>query len=135
MAEGMMREKIKGRGLDWTLDSAGTGPWHAGEAPDSRAQATMLEQGIDISDLRGRQFSAEDFSRFDLILTMDESNYRDVKGMARNDAERLKVKRILDFHPGPLKEVPDPYWNSRGFAEVYRLLDEATDALIGEYCK
>lgn len=135
MAEGIMRKKIKERALDWTIDSAGTGPWHVGEAPDSRAQATMLGQGMDISDLRGRQFSQEDFNHFDLILTMDESNYRNVTALARNEAERNKVKRILDFHPEPLKEVPDPYWDSRGFAEVYRLLDEATDVLIEEYHK
>jgi len=135
MAEGIMRKKIKERALDWTIDSAGTGPWHVGEAPDSRAQATMLGKGMDISDLRGRQFAQEDFNHFDLILTMDESNYRNVMALARNEAECKKVKRILDFHPESLKEVPDPYWDSHGFAKVYRLLDEATDALIEEYHK
>ncbi len=135
MAEGLLREKINKQGLDWEVDSAGTGPWHVGEAPDSRAQAIMLERGIDITGLRGRQFSAKDFARYDLILTMDESNYRDVTAMAGTEEDRKKVRRVLDFHPEPLSEVPDPYWNSRGFAEVYRLLDEATEELIGQYLK
>ncbi len=133
MAEGLMRKKLKERGLDWSVDSAGIGSWHVGESPDSRARETMRLHGIDISDLRGRQFSPHDFKRFDLILTMDESNYRDALSLARNEEERKKVKRVLDFHSGTKREVPDPYWNSKGFEEVYRLLDEATENLIKEY--
>ncbi len=135
MAEGLLRDKIQKLKLDWEVDSAGTGPWHVGEAPDSRAQVTMLEHGIDISGLRGRQFSAKDFDRYDLILTMDDSNYRDVLIMARNEQDRQKLRRVLEFYPGSSIEVPDPYWNSDGFEEVYRLLDEATERLIGQYRK
>jgi protein-tyrosine phosphatase len=41
-AEGVMRALVAQRGLDGEIeiDSAGTGGWHAGEPPDSRATAT-----------------------------------------------------------------------------------------------
>ena len=34
------------------LDSAGTGEWHIGEAPDRRAREAASRRGVEISDLR-----------------------------------------------------------------------------------
>ncbi len=134
MAEGILREKIRRYGLDWEVDSAGTGSWHIGEAPDARAVLAMRLHGTDISDLRARQFRAGDFDRFDLILTMDQSNYREVMDLARNDKDREKVKLLLDIpYPGKHRSVPDPYWDDDGFEQVYQLLDIATNALIEQH--
>src|SRR5271165_4317239 len=58
------------------VDSAGTADYHIGSAPDPRSQRAALGRGIDISGLRARQVTAEDFLRFDLILAMDQSNLR-----------------------------------------------------------
>ena len=38
-AEGIMRVRARETGVDVTLDSAGTGDWHQGKAPDARAIA------------------------------------------------------------------------------------------------
>ncbi|MGB0178154.1 MAG: low molecular weight phosphotyrosine protein phosphatase, partial [Owenweeksia sp.] len=54
LAEGILREKIKG--LDAEVDSAGTSAYHIDEAPDPRSIKTARKYGINISDLRGRQF-------------------------------------------------------------------------------
>ncbi|MCA3843010.1 MAG: low molecular weight phosphotyrosine protein phosphatase, partial [Burkholderia sp.] len=75
-AEGVMRHQVDAAALAdrIAIDSAGTGDWHVGEPPDTRAQAAALSRGYDLSALRARQVSAADFERFDLLLAMDEAN-------------------------------------------------------------
>src|SRR5690606_38658263 len=72
MAEGIMRHLVEEKGLDWEIDSAGTGGWHIGEAPDPRAIATAKKHGIDISRLQARKFTYRDFGNFDHIFAMDD---------------------------------------------------------------
>ena len=61
---------------------------------------TASKNGIDISDLRARQFVAADFDRFDLIYAMDQSNYENMLLLAKTDEDRSKVKLILnEVHP------------------------------------
>ena len=81
-----MRHKIKEAELDWEVQSAGTGSWHIGEAPDPRSQKIAKINGIDISKQKAQKFSQKHFSEFDRIYTMDSSNYRDVVNMAINSA-------------------------------------------------
>lgn len=132
MAEGIFRHKIQTRNLNIETDSAGTGDWHVGDPPDARMQETAKAHGVDISDLRGRQFSATDFDRFDQIFVMDESNRDNVLKLARNDEDRAKVKMMLNtIYPGEDRSVPDPYFGGQqGFEHVYDLLDRASDAVL-----
>ncbi len=130
LAEGILREKIKD--LDAEVDSAGTASYHVGEAPDPRSIKIGRKYGINISDLRGRQFTEADFDHFDKIYTMDASNYRNVLNRARNDEDKAKVELILnEIEPGSDREVPDPYYGGdQGFEDVYRMLDQATDQIV-----
>ncbi len=134
MAEGIFQEKVDRLGLDVSLDSAGTGNWHVGEEPDPRAQQTTRKNGIDISGLRGRQFTAADFDRFDRIYAMDASNYENILKLAETDEEREKVRMILnETHPGQNLSVPDPYFGGdEGFNGVFAMLDAAADKVLGE---
>src|SRR5260221_14302161 len=84
LAEGILREKVKGKGLDVEIDSAGTGDYHIGEHPDVRAIKIARKYGVDISQLFARQFSSGDFDSFDKIYVMDRSNFEDVISLARN---------------------------------------------------
>ena len=131
MAEGILRAKVGDQVL---VDSAGTGGWHSGEAPDRRAQACLRAHGQDIAGLRARQFGIEDFDRFDHIFVMDRQNYSDVISMARDEGDMKKVQMILEkTHPGEQKPVPDPYYGGdQGFENVYYLLDEACEVLYNE---
>jgi len=134
LAEGIMKEKVKQNGLSWIVDSAGTSSWHVGELPDSRSILVAKQHGIDITDQRGRQLRPFDFENFDLILTMDNSNFWDVLNQTKNDEQREKVKLILNFvSPGEDLSVPDPYYNDGGFEEVYKMLDNACDRVIEQY--
>jgi protein-tyrosine phosphatase len=131
LAEGILKHKVRQNGLDWTVDSAGTGSWHAGELPDRRSIAVARKYGVDITDQRARQFQAADFDRFDQILVMDTQNQRDVLRQAQHDEHRAKVQLILDFiYPGQDRSVPDPYYDDNGFEEVFGMLDAACDKLL-----
>lgn len=132
MAEGILRHRAQERDLTIVTDSAGTGDYHVGEAPDRRAQAAMRRYGIDISDLRARQFTVSDFDRFDLILAMDISNLRNISRLAPDARLAAKARLVMDHAPGhPEREVPDPYFGGdEGFDHVYRMLLEACDRVL-----
>ena len=126
LAEGLLEAEIRERGLDWEVDSAGTGHWHVGEHPDHRSVGVAHQHGLDISRQRARQISPADLDAFDLILTMDRSNYADVMAMARTDEQRAKIHPILTYSAYPeVSEVPDPYWDDNGFERVYQMLKTA----------
>ncbi|MFD0795320.1 low molecular weight protein-tyrosine-phosphatase [Mucilaginibacter litoreus] len=128
LAEGIMQHLADKAGLNWTVDSAGTGNWHVGEAPDKRSIKAALEQGIDISKQVCRLFTVSDFDTFDLILVMDKSNLTNVLSLARNNADRNKVKLLLGD-----KVVPDPYWDDTQFAPVFKLIEEGCKEIISQY--
>lgn len=131
LAEGIMKQKIREADLDWTVDSAGTGHWHAGQLPDRRSIVTAGQHGIDITDQRARQFQVADFERFDKIFVMDPQNLRDVLRLARTEEHRAKVALILDqLHPGEQRAVPDPYYDDDGFEEVFQMLDRACEVFV-----
>ena len=115
LAEGIMKHKAHEAGLDWTVDSAGTGHWHTGTPPDPRSIAVAGQHGIDLTSQRARQFQPIDFETFDKIFVMDTQNLRDVLRLARTDEHRSKVERILNqSHPGQEGSVPDPYFDDNG---------------------
>ncbi|WP_092852689.1 low molecular weight protein-tyrosine-phosphatase [Algibacter pectinivorans] len=124
LAEGILKSKLS---KDFIVDSAGTANYHTGAAPDKRSIAVARKYGLDISNLKGRQFNVTDFDTFDLIYVMDQSNYNNVIKLARHKEDIAKVKLILnEVHEGKNYEVPDPYYGGdHGFENVYQMLDEA----------
>ncbi len=134
MADGLMRKKVSDHKLQATVDSAGTANYHVGGAPDTRMTATARNKGIDISGLKARQFEVTDFDTFDMIYVMDQSNYANVVGLARNESDIQKVELILDLLPDVNEaEVPDPYYGGQdGFEHVYDLLDKSTDIILNK---
>lgn len=132
LAEGLLRQEITSRDLDWAVDSAGTGSWHAGERPDPRSIAVANQYGLDISTQRARQLQAVDLDEYDLILAMDESNYVDIRRLAKAKQQRQKVYRITEYaYPDlPAENVPDPYWDDDGFEKVYQMLRRASGRVV-----
>jgi protein-tyrosine phosphatase len=130
LAEGIFKHKIAAKHLDWSVDSAGTGGWHAGELPDHRSIAIAKKYGIDLTDQRARKLQSIDLERFDLIFAMDENNYQDILRLAQTETQRKKVAKILNFaHPNLDANVPDPYYDNR-FEHVYQLLEDAAQEII-----
>ena len=134
VAEGVFRHKLELAGLqdDVEVDSAGTGAWHVGEAPDRRMRATSKNHGIPIDDLRARRVERDDLYSFDLILAMDRSNYNDLVSFDVPAANRDRVKLFRSFDPDPTSlDVPDPYYGGEsGFEDVFEIVSRTCDALI-----
>lgn len=128
-----MRKKISEKKLPWTVDSAGTANYHVNESPDPRAITAARSYGVDISELRGRQFGVKDFEHFDRIYVMDTSNYKNVIRLARNQSDKEKVFHFLvDGKSG--MDVPDPWFGEpEGFFPVYDMLNERCEGIIEEF--
>ena len=125
LAEGILRHINP----DITVDSAGTSNYHIGSPPDRRMIETAQSYGIDISSLAARQFTTEDFNRFDKIFIMDDENYRNVVALAENESHIEKVHYTLPKQ----NNVPDPYFGGKdGFIQVYEILDEACQTINDE---
>ena len=113
LAEAALRAEAVAAGIAVTIDSAGTGGWHAGDPPDPRAIAEAARHGIDISGYRARQVRREDFRQFGQIFALDQQNLRDLKriqpnGLLGRSAVRLSL--LMDIVPGREgTAVIDPY--------------------------
>jgi protein-tyrosine phosphatase len=131
LAQGVFEDVLRREDLEGEVfvDSAGTGRWHIGEPPDSRASDAASLRGLDISAQRARQVRPEDCESFDYVLTMDEENYRAVAALCRGAAV---VRPFLDFAANsPEREVPDPYYGGPdGFERVLDLVEEASEGLL-----
>ena len=133
-AEGVFRDLVSRSGLleRIEIDSCGTGDWHLGKAPDARATQAARKRGIDISDLRARQFAIEDLAGFDYVLVMDRQNLADVTE-AWQRAGGTRPQLFLDFGQSEYREVPDPYYGGDdGFELVLDLIHEAAEGLLAD---
>lgn len=113
------------------VDSAGTAAYHLGKSPDSRAQAFARKRGVDLSSLKARQVTVNDFYDFDWILAMDQQNLSNLEALRPADA-RAKLVLFLSLLPeSTQKEVPDPYYGGdEGFETVLDLCESASRALL-----
>ncbi len=129
LAEGILKSKVKKGTI---VDSAGTAAYHIGEHPDKRSIEIAKHNKVDISSQRARKVSSSDFEEYDFIYAMDKENYNNLRSIAKNDFQRDKVKMIMnELYPDKDLDVPDPYYGGdKGFEQVYKMLDEATDKII-----
>lgn len=129
LAEGILKNKLDGKTV--LVDSAGTAGYHIGKKPDNRSIAIAKKYGIDISQQRCRQFTAKDFSEFDLIYAMDNSNYNNIIALAKNKNDIAKVNLLLHRSNVTNKEVPDPYYGGEdGFEKIFHLIDSACNLIV-----
>jgi len=138
MAEGLFRQIVTdaGMGERYRIDSAGTGSWHVGRPPDLRAQQALGLRGIDISSLRARQITRDDFNGFDLILAMDRSNHNRLMDIAP-DVYEPNVRLLMKYAPEMgICEIPDPFFGGpEGFDYVVNLIEVASRGLLASLMK
>jgi len=108
-AEAAIEAEAAARGLDIDVDSAGTGSWNIGQPPTSQAIAAGARAGLDLGG-RARKVNSADFDRFDVILAMDHSNYRDLIEMTPSLETKAKIRLFRTYDPeAPDDQIPDPY--------------------------
>lgn len=134
LAQAVLEARAAAAGWKVTVDSAGTGGWHSGDAPDFRAAEAASQRGLDISGQQARRVRQDDFRQFDLICAMDDSNLADLRAMAPPDAT-AKLSRLLDHAPdAKTRAVPDPFYGGKdGFAHALDLIETGVDGLIAQH--
>jgi protein-tyrosine phosphatase len=133
IAEAVFRRRVEEEGLAdlIAIDSAGTHGYHIGAQPDLRAQAAAARRRYDLSGLRARQLTRDDFEAFDYILAMDQENLAHLHCLSP-PAQRDKTRLFLEFASNvQLREVPDPYYGpEQGFELVLDLAEDAARGLL-----
>lgn len=134
-AEAVLRSYAKQAGLPLTIDSAGTGSWHAGEPPHPPMIKAAKARGHDLTPLRARQITTQDFLRFDRIFVMDVRNLRDLMALRQSQPvpdTAAQPELLLDLVPElGLTDVPDPYY-SGDFDQTIDLCEAACRRPIQE---
>lgn len=125
LAHGILQDLADKKALGWQVDSAGTGDWHIGHAPDKRSIAVAKKYGVDIAQQRAQFFTPALFDQFDHIFVMDHNNYKDVVAQAQNEAQKSKVRLFLAEDI-----VPDPYFDEALFEPVYQMVAQRCEELI-----
>lgn len=136
-AEVVLRHYCDEKQLNIFIDSAGTSNYHPNKAPDERSQKHALKRGFDLSALRARQLTTQDFLEFDLILAMDHQNFDDIQqrmqqAISEHELHRIKAKiALMSEHDTqyPQQALPDPYYgDGQGFE---RVLDQCESSSAG----
>ena len=124
----MLRHLARKMGIAVHVESAGTGDWHVGQAPDERAQHHARGRGYDLSAQRARVVRPPDFEAFDRILAMDRGHLRILQSMCPPQ-HRHKVCMLVEGH-----DVPDPYYGgAEGFEQVLDMVEAACLGLLSEF--
>jgi len=138
-AEVVLKHYCDEQQLNIIIDSAGTSNYHPGKAPDLRSQKHALQRGYDLSTLRARQLTIDDFINFDLILAMDLENLENITQLKQKashtySSNQLKAKIMLmsehdeRYHK---QDVPDPYYGeSAGFEHVLDQCESSSQAWV-----
>jgi len=137
-AEGVFRRLLAERLPDLAIeiDSAGTHAYHVGNPPDRRSVEAARRRGIDITGLRARVVTPDDFEKYDLVLAMDRENVAILESRAPLQY-RDRIRLFMQYAPQAYTdEVPDPYYGgANGFEAVLDLLEEAAEGLLQELAR
>ncbi|MEU6646575.1 low molecular weight protein-tyrosine-phosphatase [Saccharomonospora sp. NPDC046836] len=130
MAAIVFREHLRRAGLadEVRVTSAGTGPWHVGDAADPRASATLAAGGYDVEHVAAQL--GEPHLDADLFVAADKGHLRSLHRVV-GDPDRVVLLRGFDPTAPPGAEVPDPYYgDGDGFTEVLGMIERAMPGLL-----
>lgn len=139
MAEEALKQQVAIAGIDMDIQSAGTGDWHIGETPDSRAIKTAKSRGYHISKHKAAQVNKADFGKYDIIMAMDDQNLADLleikenllnenKSLSSDDLAHVVLFGEADPNYAT-KYIPDPYQgNEADFEQVLDRIESAANS-------
>ena len=136
-AEVILQRYCDDLALQVQVDSAGTSNYHPNKAPDARSQMYAKKRGYDLSSLRARQLTLQDFMDFDLILAMDQQNLADIQALQYKALQHFALQSLpaqialMSEHDPiyPQLAVPDPYYGEQeGFERVLDQCESSSKA-------
>ena len=134
-AEAIFIDLIKKKGLTdyFIVDSAGTGSWHIGKKADARMRISAERRGLNVMS-KARQINFKDFEKFNYILAMDNSNFRNIIDLKNRNSSSdfASIKNIQDFRYVFIDlEVPDTYYGGdEGFDHVLDILEDSVSGFF-----
>ena len=138
-AEAIFIDLINKKGLNdnFIVDSAGTGSWHVGKNADTRMRIAAKKRDLDILS-RARQINERDFDKFNYIVTMDDSNFENIKDLKtrKSLSDFSSIMKIQNFRSVfEETEVPDPYFGGdEGFNHVLDILEDSVSCFLDSIC-
>jgi protein-tyrosine phosphatase len=134
MAEAIMNKHIADLGLssNFRCDSAGTSNNHVGENPDNRTIVTCKKNNIPINH-KARQINTSDYTKFDMLVAMDESNFIYLNKFAAKNmlpVSHIKMMREFDIDLKDIN-VADPWFGDlTDFDLCYETLNRNCELLL-----
>lgn len=128
LAHGIALDYIEKNSLDFSVESSGTGSWHVGEKPCDNSIKVGKLHDIDISKQKARQVTKADFTKFDIVVGLDDKNITNLKKLG---CPENKLKKLGSYGYDN-EDVPDPYFfdGFEGFEKVFSMIETCTINLI-----
>lgn len=120
----------KGISHQFIFASAGTGDWHVGGPADVRSVQTAAQHGLDLSQHRAQQITANKVNDWDWFVAMDDDNRTNLLAMGVPE-NRLFMMRQFETDSSTILDVPDPYYGGAdGFEDAYAMLCNNADYIL-----
>lgn len=129
MAEFVMKDLVEKAGLagGFVIDSAATSTEEIGNPVYPPARRKLAEHGIGCAGHAARQMQRADYSRYDLLIGMDQENLYNMRRICGGDPEG-KIRLLLDYTARP-GSVADP-WYTGDFERTWQDVLEGCRALL-----
>ena len=129
MAEFVMKDIVQKAGVaaDFQIASAATSCEELGNPVYPPVRRLLHEHGIDCAGKTARQMCRRDYDAYDLLIGMDEANFRNMHRICGGD-DQHKIHLLMDFTHRP-GSVADP-WYTGDFATTWRDVQEGCQGLL-----
>ena len=129
MAEFIMKDLVSKNGAEdlFYIESAATSCEELGNPVYGPARRKLAEHGLSCEGKRARRITKGDYSKFDLLIGMDEENLYNMRREFSGDPER-KVKLLLSY-AGLDRDVDDP-WYTRDFESAWQDIKMGCESLF-----
>ena len=140
MAEFILKEMVReaGVGSEFEISSAAVSTEETGNDMYPPAKRMLQSKNIPFTRRSARQISRSDYSYYDYIICMDQSNIRWMRNIIGEDSEH-KVSLLLQWKNGELinhhltngkiADVADP-WYTGDFSVAYRDIEQGCRAIL-----
>jgi protein-tyrosine phosphatase len=138
-SHGVFLAKLEREGLSGEVEVVSCGTYgHRSWPPDERTQRVAAAAGYDLSRLRSRCITAEDYEKSDLLLAHDSDHVDTMLSGGRSQGPVAnKVKLLYQYGTGTATnnpkdlDIPDPYYGDEDdFKMVLRMIESSTDNLL-----